>query len=482
MRYVWLFCILGLSLGYAAEPDDEDEEEFEETLISKSHTLSIEGERLEYISYAGRLPLYNEEGKESARIFYLAFIKKDGEEGRPLTFVFPGGPGGASCPESICSFGPKRLPLTTEGKPTRPPYTLKDNAETLLFETDLVYVDPVETGFSVLLEEKDARFYRRASGDMLSLAAFISHYLSQFQKWNAPLFLSGCSYGTTRACGVGYLLTAHYGIPVRGLILMGNAIDLGLLDGNRNRYLPDCLLIPTFAATAWYHGRLWPERSLKDVVEYARKFAYDEYSPAMAQPSRLDRNEKEQFFRRLSEMTGLPVSTIQRYNGRIDEEIFTTEFFSSERKILGGLDSRYKGDQSSIKRWRLEEDPSYRPELKGLSSSFLHYLQKEIGIELSPSAYNLYADQPWYFDVSDWFEYLRQALVINPDLQVFSANGYYDCRTPFMASEYCFERLDLPESYHQNLQFEYYEAGHGLIFDAKTLKQMRQHLIEFYRK
>jgi carboxypeptidase C (cathepsin A) len=242
------------------------------------------------------------------------------------------------------------------------------------------------------------------------------------------------------------------------------------------------LVLPTFAATAWYHGRFWPEKPLSEVVDYARRFAYDDYAPAMAQPNRMDRYTKERFFKELAELTGLPETTIRKYNGRINEEIFTTEFFSPERKILGGLDTRYVGDQSSIKRWSTEEDPSYREELRGLMPTFIHYLQTELEGGCGHLSYVPFSRQPWFFNVMDLMEWLRRALVINPDLQVFSANGYYDCRTPFLAAEYCIDHLDLPESYANNIEFKYYEAGHGLIFDADALQQLQTDLVGFYAK
>jgi carboxypeptidase C (cathepsin A) len=465
-------------------PSEESEPSSEllDEIFATEHSLTIGGQTIAYTAITGRLPLYNEEGEESAKIFFTAFMKSEPEEARPITFAFPGGPGGSCCPESICSFGPKRLPLVAEGKPKRPPYSLVDNERTLLFSTDLVFVDPVETGYSTV-EEGDEYKYRSASGDLMSLSSFVVSYLSTFQKWNSPIYLSGISYGTTRACGISFLLTSYFGLPIRGLILMGNAVDLNLLDHDRDRYLPDCLLIPTLAATAWYHERLWPERSIEEVVDYARRFAYEDYSPAMAQPNRLNRYEKEELFKALAELTGLPLATIERYNGRISEEIFTTEFLAPSRQILGGLDSRYKGDMSNIKRWWIEEDPSYREEVRGLLPTFTHYLQTELSCPYAMVApYASFSSHGWYFDVTDLFFYLRRTLVANPDLQIFCANGYYDCRTPFAAAEYCFDHLDLPEGYKRNIDFKYYEAGHGLIFDAEVLKKLHKDLVKFYSK
>jgi carboxypeptidase C (cathepsin A) len=279
----------------------------------------------------------------------------------------------------------------------------------------------------------------------------------------------------------------QYGLAVSGIILDGCAFEWSTQQSERDQALPDCLLIPTFAATAWYHGRLWPEQSLEDVADYARRFAYDEYAPVMLQPSRLSYVEKNVFEQKLAHLIGLPVDTVKRYNGRINEEIYTAEFFGPQRKTLGGLDSRYSGDIATINP-NHANDPSYLDSF-GYKPAFNTYLQKELGTHFPFTKYNSFsweAFDSWNCDTYDshgkpnFLQRLRRTLTVNPLMKVFIGSGYFDCRTPFAATEYCFDHLELPPSYKNNLQFEYYEAGHGFIFDYPSLKKLKRDLTKFY--
>ena len=249
-------------------------------------------------------------------------------------------------------------------------------------------------------------------------------------------------------------------------------------------------LIPTFAATAWYHGRLWPEKDLDEVVDYARRFAYEDYAPAMLDPNRMSRPEQEAFYQEFAKLTGLSYETVRRYQGRFDETLFTTEFMASERKVIGGTDTRYVGDLSSSQRFHQSDDPSYR-DMQGLFCAFNDYLHNELETNNPFDSYISYSFPAaflWKFgtyDSVDWpnlMQRVRRTLVRNPEMKIFAGSGYYDCRTPFASTEYSFDHLDLPPSYRKNLQFEYYEAGHGFIFDHASLKKLKSDLNQFYER
>lgn len=464
----------------------ENEKDFD--LIETEHTLKIASqEPIVYLATTGTLPVCNEEGKPVAELFFISYTIPE-EEDRPVTFIFPGGPGGSCASETICTIGPRRLVTPQEGKPLLPPYKMIDNPESLLPWTDLVFVDPVNTGFSKFTEEaapEDIEDLLSVDGDIAALGNFVETFVSYFQRWNSPKYLAGISYGTLRSCGLcEYLRRFDFGI--HGVILLGSAIDYSLLLSQKNQPLADCLLIPTFAATAWYHGRLWPEKPLDEVVEYARRFAYEDYAPAMLEPTRLSQVEKNNFYAELARLIGLSPETVSRYCGRFDEELYTTEFMGSERKLIGGLDTRYIGDLSDTQR-RYYEDPSYS-DMQGVLCAFNAYLQKELATDNPFVRYESFSRQPWDFSTYDsmiWpdvLQRLRRTLIQNPEMKVFSGSGYYDCRTPFAATEYCFEHLDLPHSYKQNLQFEYYEAGHGFIFHYPSLKKLKTDLVAFYEQ
>lgn len=462
-----------------------EETNIEEDLTLTNHTIQHVTGPLSYVATTGFLPLYGEEGK-IAELFFIAYTK-EGEKDRPITFFFPGGPGGAGTVESIFTFGPRRLQTATEGRTILPPYTLIDNPETLLDRTDLVFVDPINCGYSRSTDKAKLSQLYSVEGDIQTLGEFVRTYISYFDRWNCPKYLAGGSYGTFRCAGLSHYLLWH-DLQVHGMILHGCAIEWSSLDSERDFALPDCLLIPTFAATAWYHKRLWPEKPLHEVLDFARRFAYEEYAPFMLQPSRLGKWEQEIFYKQLAEIIGLPVDTVKRYNGRINEKIFTSEFLAPERKKLGGLDTRYSGDISAIDVGCCYEDPSYSDSM-GIEAAFKMYLRRELQTDdkLRPYIGFCYdALFNWRTSTYDsqgkpnFLQRLRRVMILNPHLKVFVGSGYYDCRTPFAATEYCFEHLDLPEQYHKNLQFAYYDAGHGFILDGPCLKQMRQDLDAFY--
>ena len=474
-----LFFALLLCPCYA----DEENEDFESHITLTSHTIELESGSLSYTATTGLCPIFGEKDKE-ADIFFISYTK-DTDENRPLTFVFPGGPGGAGTMEAILTFGPRRLLTADEGRTILPPHKIIDNPQTLLEYTDLVFVDPVGCGFSKAADDANTNYLYSVEGDIQVLGEFIQTYIDISERWDSPIYLAGGSYGTLRCCGLAYNLF-QYGIAASGIILDGCALEWSTFRSERDRALPDCLLIPTFAATAWYHERLWPEKSLEEVIDYARKFAYNEYAPVMLQPSRLSYGEKTEFEQKLAYLIGLPVDTIKRYNGRINEEIYTTEFFAPQRKRLGGLDSRYSGDIFTIDPY-YTPDPSYLDSL-GIAPALNAYLQKELATRFPFSKYIDFSRKilnAWDFNTHDasepsFLHRLRHVLTINPLMKVFVGSGYYDCRTPFAATEYCFDHLELPPSYKNNLQFEYYEAGHGFIFDYPSLKKFKSDLTKFY--
>ncbi len=475
MRYFLLLLIA--SLAYSEEPPPYD-------LNITKHTIQLKTGPLAYTAITGLCPIFGETEKE-AELFFISYTK-DGEKNRPITFFFPGGPGGAGTIGSILSFGPRRLLSADEGRTILPPYELIDNQETLLEHTDLVFVDPVDCGFSKAEEKADMDYFFSVEGDIETLGDFIYSYIDLSRRWNSPIYLAGGSYGTLRCCGLASHLF-EYGMAVSGIALDGCAFEWSTFLSERDNPLPDWLLIPTFAATAWYHGRLWPDKSLEDVVDYARRFLYDELAPFMLQPSRLSPIEQARLEQKLSDLIGLPVDTVRRYNCRFNERIYASEFFGSERKSLGRLDSRYAGDLFTIDP-KHSNDPSYLDSI-GYGPAFKHYLQEELGTRHPFKKYRLFSDQAfnkWQFGTFDSFgapsllKRLRQALVVNPLMKVFVGAGYYDCRTPFAATEFCFEHLDLPVSYRKNIQFGYYAAGHGFVFDQNALKKWKKDLVKFY--
>jgi carboxypeptidase C (cathepsin A) len=483
MKRLFLLCLLPLA---ALFPDDHTKLELKRT----HHTLQTDAGPCHYTAITGTIPLFKLGEKKIADMFFVAYIEKDKTD-KAITFVFPGGPGGSCAAEVISTIGPRRMQTAEEGGTILPPYKMIDNPESLLPWTDLVFVDPVGTGFSRLADDlgDDAEpmtdLLCSVDGDIASLGHFTRTFISYFKRWNSPKYLAGISYGTLRCCGLAEYLRG-FDFNIHGLILLSSALDYSLLLTQHNQPLAECLSIPTYAATAWYHKRFWPEKTLPEVIEYAKRFIYEEYAPIMLQPSRLSPSELNAFYQRLGDLIGLPLETVKRYSGRFDENLYTTEFLGNERKVIGGFDSRYIGDLAETRRQGYE-DPSYA-DVHGTFCTFNAYLQKELDTDKPFDLYISGASQAWNFGTYDsiaWpdvVQRIRRTLIHNPRMLVFSGSGYYDCRTPFAATEYCFEHLDLPLSYKKNLQFEYYDAGHGFVFHLPSLQKLKKNLVTFYEK
>jgi len=453
-------------------------------LFVTQHEILLENGPLAYEATTGIIEI-GDDPETAASLFFLSYTT--GDPDRPITFVFPGGPGSAGTLEAIVSLGPRRLLTAAEGRRILPPYRMIDNPETLLATTDIVFVDPVGSGYSRAESDELLPYFYSTEGDIQTLGEFVHAYVSLFDRWNSPKYLSGGSYGTLRCCGLAENLL-QYDLWIHGILLHGCAFQSSTLSSERDHFLPDAFLIPTFAATAWRHGRLWPEKTLEETIDYARRFVYDAYIPAMLQPSRLSLPEQASFYQQLAHLIGLPLDTVRKYLGRINETLYTAEFFAPDRKLLGGLDTRYSGDFDTIAPAR--QDPSYLDSL-GIGAAFQSYLQTELETPpLAPKyiSFSWETLQQWRtaaYDTQgepDLLQRLRRVMIYNPFMKVFVGAGLYDCRTPFAAVEYCFDHLNLSPSTQNRLQFEYYPAGHAFIFDLPSLQKFKRDLTRFYQE
>jgi len=460
------------------------------SFTSTFHTLDLSTGPVSYLAITGVLPQYLENGEKVGNLFFTAYLKET-DEGeaiptRPLTFIFDGGPGGSSLAMHIGGFGPRRLLLPEEGQKSLPPYQMIDNLETIFDVSDLVFVDPVGTGYSSAEKIEYKLGYYSVEGDLFSFSEFIRMFCIEFDRWNSPKYLIGASYGTMRAIGIAEML-ANMGIYLNGVALLSTAFDYHFQISQRDLPFSDWLKIPSFAATAWHHKRTGTDKTLEEVVSNARRFMYDVYAPIMLQPNRVSEKERMTFYQKFASLIGLPVDVIRRFQGRIDETIFTSEFFAVDRKVIGGIDSRYIGDVSSLAS-EYREDPSYQDIRPAFYPLFMNYLQNELDTkkELKYIPFSHEAFRFWNWNTLDsialpnFLQRLRRTLVDNPQLKVFIGSGYYDLRTPFAAMEYSVEHLELPASYRKNFQIEYYPAGHGFIFHLPSLKKLKQDLVRFY--
>jgi carboxypeptidase C (cathepsin A) len=457
----------------------------------REHSVRIGGRKIDYTATAGTILLKEEDGKAKASVFYIAYTR-DGVSDlsqRPLTFSFNGGPGSSSVWLHLGLLGPKRVLMDQEGKALPPPYKLVENEYSLLDVTDLVFIDPVTTGFSRAAPgEKDKQFHGIRE-DVQSVGEFIRLYTTRHQRWASPKFLIGESYGTTRAAGLAGFLQQRHGLYLNGIMLVSSILNFQTARFDTGNDLPYILFLPTYTATAWYHQRLPADlqADLRQTLDEVEAFAAGPYTLALMKGDRLTDAERAQVVEKLARYTGLSPAYIERTNLRINIMRFTKELLRAQRRTVGRLDSRFTGIDRDAAGERIESDPSMAAILGPYTGALNHYLRSELKFE-SDLPYEILTGRvrPWsyaqfenrYVNVA---ETLRRAMTQNPSLRVFVANGYYDLATPYFATRYTFDHLGLDPTLRDHVQMGYYQAGHMMYIHQPSLQQLKQDLAVFVR-
>lgn len=461
----------------------------EETPVRAEHTLEIDGDKIGYTSTAGRLPLKDDHGEILAQMYFTAYTRSDISDpaDRPLTFVFNGGPGSSSVWLHMGTCGPQRVAMHDEGWLPAPPYKLVDNDYSWLGFTDLVFVDPVGTGFSRAKDEEQAKKYWNVQGDVESVGSFIRLYLTRYERWSSPLFLAGESYGTTRAAALSDHLAGR-GIGLNGVVLISNALNFQTLNFGRGNDLPYMVYLPTYAATAWYHGALsddMQQRTLAEIVAEAEQFAETEYAVALAKGDRLTPEERAATIERLSELTGLSALYLDGCNLRPHIMRFCKELLRERKQTVGRLDSRFTGTDAQ----NVTEFPEFDPSLVAITppytAMFNDYARRVLGYEsdLEYQILSFAVNQSWEYErgqIVDTSDALRRAMSKNPHMNVFVGQGYYDLATPHFAAEWVFNHLDLRPEQHAKFTYATYEAGHMFYLHVESLAQFKADVAAFY--
>ncbi len=487
----------GAAQAGKAKPEAKQEKkpaapkEQKEQKVETQHSVRIGGRKIDYTATTGTILLKEEDGKAKASVFYIAYTR-DGVSDlsqRPLTFSFNGGPGSSSVWLHLGLLGPKRVLMDQEGKALPPPYKLVENEYSLLDVTDLVFIDPVTTGFSRAAPgEKDKQFHGIRE-DVQSVGEFIRLYTTRHQRWASPKFLIGESYGTTRAAGLAGFLQRRHGLYLNGIMLVSSILNFQTARFDSGNDLPYILFLPTYTATAWYHQRLPAElqADLRQTLDEVEAFAAGPYTLALMKGDRLTDAERAQVVEKLARYTGLSPAYIERTNLRINIMRFTKELLRAQRRTVGRLDSRFTGIDRDAAGERIESDPSMAAILGPYTGALNHYLRSELKFE-SDLPYEILTGRvrPWsyaqfenrYVNVA---ETLRRAMTQNPSLRVFVANGYYDLATPYFATRYTFDHLGLDPSLRDHVQMGYYQAGHMMYIHQPSLQQLKQDLAAFVR-
>jgi carboxypeptidase C (cathepsin A) len=468
-----------------------------DNLVTTKHSITIGGREIKYTVVTGTIILKEEtpdrekesEGeKPKVQIFFTAYTK-DGtrdKSKRPLTFSFNGGPGSASVWMHMGLLGPRRVVQEFDGDLPRPPFQLTDNEYSLLDETDLVFIDPVSTGYSRAVEGQKPVDYHGFKKDIESVGDFIRLYTTRYNRWLSPKFLIGESYGTTRAAGLsGYLFDRH-GMMLNGIMLISSVLDFATLDFAFGNDLPYIVYLPGYAATAWYHDALTtPHKTLQDLLKEVEEFALGDYASALLKGDALMPEERAIVVEKLARYTGLSPAFLERTNLRIKDQHFFKELLRERGQTVGRLDSRFVGlDRSGV-----TETPEYDPLLTNVmgpyTAGFYNYVRSELKFE-ADMPYEILSEKvhPWSFKEFEGqaiyvAETLRKAMSVNPHLKVFVANGYYDLGTPYFATEYTFSHLGLNPSLRGNISMAYYEAGHMMYIHMPSLEALKSDLAKF---
>ncbi len=443
--------------------------------VTTEHSIDLDGKPLRYKVTCGMLPLRDDKGEVEAGIFFMAYTAIDVGP-RPLTFSFNGGPGSSSVWLHLGALGPKRAKMESEGWLPAPPYQLVDNPHTWLGFTDMVFIDPVGTGYSRALKPDGGKKFWGLKGDFESVGEAIRLYLTRYQRWASPLYLVGESYGTTRAAGLSDHLVDK-GIAFNGILLVSSILNFQTADFTTGNDLPFTLFLPTYTAAAWFHGKLKGNlaKDLRGALAEAEKFAIGEYASALALGDSLTGVARAKIAQRLSQLTGLSPRYVDHTDLRINIHRFCKELLRDDRRTVGRLDSRFKGIERLPVGDEPENDPSMSAIMPPYTAMLNDYVRGSLGWETDLEYIiigGLYGSWDWgnaRDGHPDTSEALRAAFCKNHHLKVFIASGYYDLATPYFATEYTVNHLGLDASLRGQIETKYYEAGHMMYINEECL-------------
>lgn len=433
--------------------------------------VAIRGEAVGYVAVAGHLPLLKADGKPRAQVFFVSYLREGVEDRakRPVLFSFNGGPGSSSVWLHLGTLGPRRVQLTENGSAPAAPYLLADNADSVLDAADLVFIDPVSTGYSQAEPGEDAKQFHGVDEDLDSVSDFIRLWLTRFERWPSPKYLIGESYGGIRAAGLCGRLQQRHGIYVSGAILLSPVIDFQTISGGGVNDLPYVCFLPALTATAAWHGRLegveTADQALVRVRE-AEAFALGEYATALLAGSRLGQERRLAVAGELARLTGLSREFVLANHLRVDTSAFRKELLRSAGLNVGRFDSRLVGAEAMEAGQFPDFDPSYTAVQSVFTATINDYLRRELGVLTdAPYAVLSSAVQPWsYARFSNRYlgfgTVVRDALAQNEHLRVLVVSGYHDLATPYFAAAHSLAQLDLSGRHAARVSQVTYRGGH----------------------
>jgi carboxypeptidase C (cathepsin A) len=462
-------------------------------------TIGLDGKMLPGTGEKAPDPEKPDEALATARIFYVAYFKKDAGTARPVTFLYNGGPGSATMWLHMGSFGPRRV-VTTDGQHDEgAPYKIVNNENSLLDVSDLVFIDAPGTGFSRIMGKDKEKAFWGVDPDAHAFDRFIRRFLTKFDRWNSPKYLFGESYGTPRSA----VLSADLqNVDLNGIILLSQILSFdNSIDGPKWNPGVDqayALGLPTFAATAFYHHKLPTQPAALDpFLAEVEQYAMGDYMAALLQGSELPEAKKQAVAEKLHGYTGLPVAYLLRANLRVSGSAFSKQLQLDDETTTGRLDARYKGPDLDP----LSSDAEYDPQSNAISSAYTAALNDYMRKELKYGADQTYKPGA-YFDANFTWDLRHQApggppanqssstnvmpdlaytMKSNPKMKVMLAGGYYDLATPYFEGKFEMHHLPIPDKLQANISYHYYQSGHMVYVNEDVLKQFHADVAAFIR-
>ena len=457
--------------------------------VLTTNTVTIDGQSVTYQTETGMLPVLKPDGTARASVFYIAYTRLSDTpvSERPVTFCFNGGPGSSSVWLHLGALGPRRVRMNEDGTLPKPPFGMMDNPYSLLDASDLVFIDPVATGFSRPAQDQKAEDFFGETADVESIGGFIRLWTTRRGRWLSPKYLCGESYGVFRAAGLAEHLRGRYGLYLNGLILVSGVLNFSTLDANIGNDLPFVLFLPNFTATAHFHKKLPSDlqSDLPKALAEAREFGRTQYATALHQGASLSADDRKKIVAELVRLTGLKPQVIVDNNLRIDSSVFRKQLLHDEGLILGGYDGRITGRDDHPEETEPGFDPSYSATYGPFSAAINYYAREELKFE-DDLPYEIIAGvQPWtyvnknsYPHVSDQ---LASAMSENPYLRVIVLHGQCDLVCPLDTVRYSLEHMRLDAAYRKNISYAEFDAGHMMYVNLPDLKKMHERLEQFVR-
>ncbi len=454
-----------------------------DTTVTTKHSVTINSKNIDYTATTGMQPLWNNDGEPIASLFYTYYKRSNikNTENRPLVISFNGGPGSASVWMHIAYTGPRVLKIDDEGFPIQP-YGIKENPHSILDVADIVYVNPVNTGFSRPIPneegEVDKEKFFGVDADVKYLAEWLNTFVSRNNRWLSPKYLIGESYGTTRVSGLALELQNSQWMYLNGVILV-SPTELGI---ERDGPVGIANRLPYFAAAAWYHDALPAElqnKELKDLLEEVENYTINELTPVLVKGGFTETSKKEAAAEKMAYYSGISKEVILQNNLDVDYRYFWKELKRKDGVTVGRLDSRYLGIDAK----EAGDSPDYNAELTSWLHSFTpainHYLRNDLNFETDLKYFMFGPVHPWDRSGNNTGENLRQAMAQNPNLDVLIQSGYFDGATTYFNAKYTMWQLDQSGKLKDRLSFKGYESGHMMYLRAEDLKNANEDIREF---